>query len=329
MVVARVSEAPLGPKNLWPLLTLRGVSGVLGSMYELSSTTRECIANQPSVWGFYYSLRFLPISEAIVINFLAPMVAAFASGLISGKPATIAQQIAGAISILGVVLVSQPWHLPAETARDVPADIGSDSTICKNCSFNVFVAPPNHPFHQFTSLERITAILAGLAGVIGAATAYVAMSLIGKNAHPVVTVSHFAAWAVLLTSLGVAVTGVEAFRMPSPLEWGMLLFLGTFALLLHVLVAASLSCEGSNRALYTIYTQIVFALVMDEVLWGLRPNSISLVGGTLILGSVVTVAVAKEQTQDKTTDKHELENEACDAEEIEMMIGKDDVRPAD
>jgi len=252
------------------------------------------------------------------------MVAAFASSLIGRVPFTIPQQLAGAISILGVVLVSQPWHMFADIPPYMPEITNGNFTICKNCTNNAYIAPSNPSSVRVTSLERITAIGAALVGVAGGAAAYVVMALIGKNAHPAVNVNHFAAWTVVLTSLSLVVTGVEAFRMPSPSEWGLLVFLGIFGLLLHMLVAASLQSDGSNRALNMVYMQIVFALIMDEAVWGLRPNWVSLVGGVLILGSVVTVAIVKEQRKDEAAHKHGLENEVCNEEEIEMMIGKDE-----
>jgi drug/metabolite transporter (DMT)-like permease len=278
-----------------------------------------------SVWGFYYSLHYLPLSEATVINFLAPTVAAFASSLISGVPLTISQQIASAISILGVILVSQPWHILAEITDEIHPFmhevVDGNFNFCKDCHGTSHI-PINSSSLQITPLERITAVGAALIGVAGGAAAYVAMALIGKDAHPALTVSHFATWTALITSLGFVFTGVEALRMPSPLEWALLMFLGVFSMLLQLLIATSLQSGGSTKALNMVYMQIVFALIMDELVWGQRPNWVSVVGGLLIIGSAIIVAMIKGRREDETVHRHGLRNEACDEEEVEIMVGK-------
>ena len=43
-----------------------------------------------------------------------------------------------------------------------------------------------------------------------------------------------------------------------------------------------------------VYTQMLFALALDKLVWGTIPTIISLVGSSLILGSAIYVAVQKE-----------------------------------
>lgn len=43
-----------------------------------------------------------------------------------------------------------------------------------------------------------------------------------------------------------------------------------------------------------IYTQMLFALVLDKLVWGTTPGMLSIVGSSLILGSAVCVAIRKE-----------------------------------
>ncbi|PYI09965.1 hypothetical protein BO78DRAFT_415134 [Aspergillus sclerotiicarbonarius CBS 121057] len=256
-----------GAKNTWLLLNVRGISGVFG------------------IWGFYYSLRSLPLSEATVINFLSPMVAAYASSLAARVPFTRLQHVAIAISILGVVLVCQPWNT---------ADLETAVT-------------------SSMSPERMAAVGAALVGVAGGAGGYVVMSVIGQDASPAVTVNHFSTWTVFLTGLSFAITGVDACRMPSAWEWGQLMFLGVFGLLLQMLIATSMQNGGSTRVLNMVYIQVVFALILDAVVWGENPNWVSVVGGGLILGSVVTAAMTRG---DQNAWKGSRD---ADEEEVELM----------
>ncbi|MCJ1439996.1 MAG: hypothetical protein MMC23_000478 [Stictis urceolatum] len=336
MLALRTPDAPFGPRPLWPLLSIRGIAGVFGSkpppLPPLLQTYNLTIT---IVWGFYFSLRTLPLSEATVINFLAPMVAAFASTLLLRIPFSVSEQLAGAVSITGVVLVSHPWKMFADNIGAMPEITPWNTTQCTNCTENRDLREGiDTPVGRVgavgagSTMEHATAIGAALIGVAGGAGAYVAMTWIGKRAHAVVTVNYFAAWTVLLSAASFAVLGVEDFRVPNRMEWALLSFLGVFGLGLQLLMAASLQGEGSNRALNMVYTQIVFALVMDEAVWGVRPDSISVVGGLLILGSVVAVAFSKDGKgvvgeEKGATGGGSVRREVHEDEEIEMMVGKE------
>lgn len=48
-----------------------------------------------------------------------------------------------------------------------------------------------------------------------------------------------------------------------------------------------------------IYTQMLFALAFDKLLWGTTPGALSIIGSSLILGSAIYVAVQKATTKPK------------------------------
>lgn len=57
-----------------------------------------------------------------------------------------------------------------------------------------------------------------------------------------------------------------------------------------------------------VYTHMIFALVFDRVFWGSIPPLASLLGGGMILGSAVWVAVVKtsgQQQQERRKDDEE------------------------
>ena len=85
-------------------------------------------------------------------------------------------------------------------------------------------------------------------------------------------------------------------------------------------MTASLSARvgGGGRALNFVYTQMLFALAFDRIVFGTQPGWMSAVGGALILGSAVWVTVRKENGGVKK----EARNEAGD-EEIALMDGNE------
>ncbi|KAF3204719.1 hypothetical protein TWF192_011295 [Orbilia oligospora] len=76
------------------------------------------------VFGLYYSLTYLDVSDATVITFLAPSVAGFACYIILKEPFTKTEMIAGLVSLLGVVLIARPTVLFSGGSSD-PKDQGS------------------------------------------------------------------------------------------------------------------------------------------------------------------------------------------------------------
>lgn len=43
-----------------------------------------------------------------------------------------------------------------------------------------------------------------------------------------------------------------------------------------------------------VYTQMLFALTFDKLVWGTTPGALSIIGSSLILGSAIYVAMHKE-----------------------------------
>ncbi|KAH8804922.1 hypothetical protein F5884DRAFT_884750 [Xylogone sp. PMI_703] len=299
MMWAKVESYPLGPRDLWPLLTIRSIAGVFG------------------IWGFYYSLRYLILSEAIVINFLAPMVAAFASSVLFGIPLSNVQRVASVASIIGVVLVAQPWHSSDNLSTPgLQKAINGNFCGVANSTAHVFIKLGASTLDSGGSLERASGIGAALVGVVGGAIAYIVMTRLDKRAHPAVAVYHFALWTIVLTSFGTAIVSPDAFRMPTKSEWGLLLFMGVFGFGLQLLLAASLQCEKNSRALNIVYIQIVFSMIIDKVVWKISPSWLTLGGGAMILMSSFSVAALQRR------ERGNLQQEIYEEEGIETMLEK-------
>ena len=116
-----------------------------------------------------------------------------------------------------------------------------------------------------------------------------------------------------------AIPGIE-FRLPSnPEEWGYLIFLGICGFLMQFLLTAGLAHEKSSRATNMVYTQMIFALAFDKLIFDTTPDGWSIVGSSLVLGSALYIAVRKESPRAKTTAPEPEEEDVplitCDGEE--------------
>ena len=252
---------PLGRRDVFGLLTLRAVGGFFG------------------VFGLYYSVKYLPLSEATVLTFLAPILSCYATSLfVPHETFRWKQQLAGLVSLVGVVLIARPFGR---------------------------TPPDNNGGGQVDELHHLLAVLMALVGVLGASCAYTTIRMIGKRSHPLVSVTYFSAYTTAISCIGMAVLPSVEFRLPSTgLEWSLLIALGVCGFLLQFLLTAGLAyvppgqeASAGNRATCILYTQMLFALFYDKVVWGNTLSALSWAGSALILGSAIYVAVVRDGGQ--------------------------------
>ena len=155
---------------------------------------------------------------------------------------------------------------------------------------------PNH----VTSAQRLSAVGVALVGVLGAASAYTTIRWIGKRAHALISVNYFAAWTTFVSSVALlAVPGID-FRLPANVrQWAYLVFLGICGFLMQFLLTAGLQHEKGSRATNMVYTQMLFALAFDKIVWNTTPGAWGIAGSSLILGSALYVALYNNKNQKK------------------------------
>ncbi|KAF2759693.1 hypothetical protein EJ05DRAFT_430906, partial [Pseudovirgaria hyperparasitica] len=276
----KTEHFPLGLKEVRGLLCLRSFGGFFG------------------VFGMYYSLQYLPLSDATVITFLAPSLACWACSFLINEPFTRMEQIGAYISILGVVLIARPTFLFSSTPPTVspPASGVADSAPVTSNTTNVPIID-SYNYAAVTPSQRAGAVGVALLGVLGAASAYTTIRWIGKRAHPLISVNYYAAWVTLVCFVAMTAFPSIGFVLPATLrEWALLTFLGVCGFTMQFLLAAGLQAEKSSRATNMVYTQMLFALGFDKLIFGTSPTGMSIVGSSLILGSAIYVAVHKEKT---------------------------------
>ncbi|RVD81276.1 uncharacterized protein DFL_009145 [Arthrobotrys flagrans] len=275
MHYTQVPHFPLGPKGVRWLLVARGVGGFFG------------------VFGLYYSLTYLDVSDATVITFLAPSVAGFACYIILKEPFTKTEMLGGLVSLLGVVLIARPTVLFSGGSGD-PQDQGSTG------SGGTEPSPTQEGIRldvgEATPAQRFTAVMVALLGVLGAASAYTTIRWIGKRAHPLISVNYFSAWCVIVSFLSLLVLPGIGFKAPRTfLQWILLLGIGVCGFCMQFLLTAAIQRERAGLVTHMVYAQMIFALIWDKVLWNRLPAWTSWIGSFLILGSGFWVAFQKNR----------------------------------
>lgn len=281
---------PLGTRPVLHLLLFRALCGFTG------------------VYALYYSVQYLPLSEATVITFLAPIMTCYAcSFFIPGETFSRRQQVAAVISLVGVVLIARPFR-----SRTTPASAEGNE------------GEGGSP-DDADAYHHVLATIVASIGVLGAAGAYTSIRMIGRRAHPLVSVTYFSSVTTVISLVAMLVLPSVEFRIPSTVtEWGFMAGLGVCGFLLQFLLTAGLSyvppksvmgrAEGGggggaggkgrqgSKATSMVYTQMLFALFYDKVVWGVTMDGVAWAGSGLILACAVYVAVMQEGPQLKGGD---------------------------
>ncbi len=87
---------------------------------------------------------------------------------------------------------------------------------------------------------------------------------------------------------------------------------------MQFLLTAGLAHERSSRATNMVYTQVIFALAFDKLVFNTTPDGWSIVGSSLVLGSALYIAVHKESSKTKNVGLGGGE------EEVALIIGDGD-----
>ena len=252
-----------------------------------------------------------------MITFLAPNVACWACSVLIHEPFTRNEQIAGTISFLGVVLIARPASLLPHHSGVPPIAGGTGDGIP---SLNATDPAGPQEANHVTSAQRLTAVGAALIGVLGAAAAFTTIRWIGKRAHPLISMNYFAAWTTVVSAVALlAVPGID-FRLPVNMrQWIYLISLGICGFVMQFALTAGLQHEKSSRATNMVYTQMLFALAFDKIVFDTTPGAWGIAGSSLILGSALYVALLNNKNE-KKKDSQGGEDGIRDDEEVALVV---------
>ncbi|KAI1451886.1 hypothetical protein F4805DRAFT_471276 [Annulohypoxylon moriforme] len=286
----KVPDFPLGRRDIRGLLVLRGLAGFTG------------------LFCLYYSLSYLDIADSTVITFLVPTTTAIVCFIVLKEPFTVKEALAGFIAFAGVLFIARPAFLFPQHDEGKPDDGGSQLFMVDQPKGMVPEVPA-------TPAQRSLAVILAVIGTFGAASAYSIIRLIGKRAHSLISVNYFAVLATVVSFAVIMIVPDLHFEIPeNAAQWSLLISIGIAGFLLQFLLTEGLQREKAGRATNLIYTQMVFALIIERVVWGTTPPIESLFGSALIIGSAIWVSLQKNKPP---SEKKEL------VDEEQSLLGAD------
>lgn len=270
-----IEHVPFGDPKVRHWLVMRGAMGFFG------------------VFGMYFSLQYLTISDAVLITFLAPSVTIILAWLILREHLCKAEVVGSLLSLTGVVLIVRPSFLFGDPQGN------SDD-----------VAETMDP------RKRLIATLVALWGVVGISSVWIIIRYIGKRAHAIINVSYFSSITGLIALFGIIFIPSMQFQTPRTMkQWLLLGSLGVCGFCHQLLLTIGIQKERAGRGTLMSYTNLIYAVFWDVLLFGHWPSFWSLCGMILITGS--TLYVVKMRNTDTDTVKHNPDTDT-DLESVAM-----------
>jgi len=208
-----------------------------------------------------------------------------AGALFLGEIFSYREAVAGLVSLVGVVLIARPTAIFGSESPSLPSETTSTS-----------------PVEKGSQAERLIAIGIALIGVLGSSGAYTTIRAIGKRANSLHITNFFSSMCVVLSIVGMIATKTSVV-VPTRIDWIVLLFMvGIFGFVAQILLTLALQRETAGRSSLAIYTQIVFAAILEKIVFDVVPSALSITGTLLIIVSAIYVVLTKEK-QDTPTRK--------------------------
>lgn len=282
----KIDNAPFGEKSIRKFLVMRGTMGFLG------------------VFGLYYSLNYLSITDAILIRFLAPTITVFLAFFILNEIFSIKELIGSMLSFIGVLLIIRPKCIFGRFSGQEEISIDSvGTTIERRDEQEVIINKIITP-HQ-----RFVAVIIALIGVFGGANVYIIIRFIGKRAHAVLNVAYFSLLTTIVSFFGIIFLPNQKFQIPKDKkEWLLMINLGICGFIYQLMLTIGIQRERAAKGSLISYLQILFAIFWDVCLWNEWPNLFSWFGMIIIMSSTMWVVRAKEDRKKQQVEGVEENN---------------------
>lgn len=240
IIFAQKPSAPLIPKRPWIHL-LRGLLLAMATLL------------------FFWSLKYLPLADAIAIFFVQPLILTVFSIVFLGEQVGWHRRIAVVAGFVGALIIIQPGAQTFHYAAILPL-------------ITAFF------FAAYMALTRATA------GIDRAETSQFAA---GAGALAVLTVA-------LLVTLLTPFEGMHPV-LPSVSEWGWLALLGVIAAFCHFLVVKATELAPASVLAPFAYTEFIGATLLGWLIFRDVPTFSTWLGAAIIISSGLYVFVRERQ----------------------------------
>lgn len=177
----------------------------------------------------------------------------------------------------------------------------AESMIHLGLSNSTCTLHPDDPSCSVTTMpkDQLLAMAIALFGVLGASVAYTFIRKIGNQAHSLIIVNYLADMATIFSFIMLLLG--KGVHLPASLSQAFcLLALGICGFTSQFFLTLGVQEDKTSAATLMIYTQLLFAMGFDWLIWQTVPGWSEWLGCCVIFGSAAVVAVKKSKADTLT-----------------------------
>ena len=220
------------------------------------------------------------------------------------EPFTGVEKIGALVSLVGVTLIAKPTFL-------------FQSTLFAQLEGSIPLVSPH---------QRTLAVLAALTTVLCSSSAFTTIRVIGQRSHPLMPVLYLASISTILSFVGiVTIPGVGMIFPKDPLDWVLLIAIGVLSFALQFLVTKGLQLVKAGKAGSLVYTQMIWAVTFEWLVWGNVPSMLNIFGSTLIISGAAWVNSQKSKSGSDDEEGSQIRKKSLSRKsmEDEESLGQD------
>ncbi len=228
------------------------------------------VAGTGQILFVFLALERVPVGDATVIQFTAPVFTMALSFVLLGVSCSLFETVCGCISFIGVIIITKPGLFFSNmTKKNYPTNLNVDEQ------------------------DHLLGIGFALLSAITAAIFYVLNKILGMKFDLTITVFY--------PSLsGIVVAPVVALALKEPMSIGwtwpsvtVIFLVGLLAFVHLLLLAESLQLEDAGPASLVRNADIVYAFIMQYLFLGVKPTWTTILGASLIITTTTLIAVKR------------------------------------
>ena len=264
---------------------LNGIFMLTGRVHPISTAKANAILSLMGLAGTgqvlfaFLALERIPVADATVIQFTAPIFTMTFSFLLLGVSCTLFDTFCGCVSFVGVVIVTKPsifFGASQDTSKNYPRNFNQDDKSKKSDEQDYLIGVSFALLSSvFVSIFYVLNKISGQKLDLTLTIFY--PSLIGMIVAPIVSTLLGEVLSIQLNWANVSVT----------------LLVGVLAFIHLLFIAEALQLEDAGPASLVRNVDIVFAFVLQFLFLGMQPEWTTLLGAGLIVIATTMIAVRR------------------------------------
>ena len=273
---------------------LNGIFMLVGRVRPISNAKANGILGLMGIAGtgqilfVFLALERIPVGDATVIQFTAPVFTMTFSFLLLGVSCTLFDTLCGCVSFVGVVIMTKPslfFGVSQDKNKEYPSNLNPDEDSKKSDEQDYLIG---------VSFALLSSIFVSIF--------YVLNKISGQRLDLTLTIFYPSIIGIILAPI---VTTLLGELLSIQLNWAnisVILLVGFLSFIHLLFVAEALQLEDAGPASLVRNADIVFAFILQYLFLGVQPEWTTLLGAGLIIIATTMIALRRITQTKKALD---------------------------